>query len=127
MTPIDHTRFIREHPRPVTARESLLHTLEIYAGMGDDTTLVTATTGIYGKGAVTGLTLGDLRKLAQPLDDDQITRCRDALAKADDAINMIMRDERWRDGPAGVRLADAYVLWLELGLFDGIRQLPEEN
>ncbi|MFJ2067050.1 hypothetical protein ACIOIM_29185 [Streptomyces albidoflavus] len=49
---------------PTSPRESLAHTLEVFAYQPDSAMAVVATRNIPTRGAVTGLTWGDLRALA---------------------------------------------------------------
>ncbi|HBF81022.1 MAG TPA: hypothetical protein DD420_14155, partial [Streptomyces sp.] len=49
---------------PTSPRESLAHTLEVFAYQPDSVMAVVATRNIPTRGAVTGLTWGDLRALA---------------------------------------------------------------
>lgn len=55
-------------PAPTTPAETLAHVLCVYAQQSDDYMLVQATSGIYGDGMRTGLTLGDLRAIQHQLD-----------------------------------------------------------
>lgn len=52
---------------PTTPVEALAHVLAVYDGEPDDRLMIQATSGIYGNGIRTGLTLGDLRALAARL------------------------------------------------------------
>jgi hypothetical protein len=52
---------------PATPAEALDHVLAICSDLSDDTLMVEATNGIYGKGVRTGLTMGDLRVLRDSL------------------------------------------------------------
>lgn len=55
---------IRQYgPAPTSPLEALTHVVRIYEGVSDDRVMVSATSGIYGNGVQTGLTLGDLRSL----------------------------------------------------------------
>lgn len=56
--------FMEEHPQPTNAVEALAHTLAVYEELDDDRQMVQATSGIYGPGVRTGLTMGDLREIA---------------------------------------------------------------
>lgn len=47
-----------------TAAEALAQVLEVYADAPDDRLMIEATSGIHGAGVRTGLTMGDLRALA---------------------------------------------------------------
>ncbi|MFI0967133.1 hypothetical protein ACH4S8_37965 [Streptomyces sp. NPDC021080] len=47
-----------------TPAEALAHVLQAYADAPDDRLMIEATTGIHGPGVRTGLTMGDLRALA---------------------------------------------------------------
>jgi hypothetical protein len=49
---------------PTTPAETLAHVLTAYADTPDDRLMIEATSGIYGAGVRTGLTMGDLRALA---------------------------------------------------------------
>lgn len=49
---------------PETAEEALAHVLKVHEDEPDDTLMVEATNAIYGQGVRTGLTMGDLRALA---------------------------------------------------------------
>lgn len=62
-------REIRNHtPKvPTTALDTLRHTLFAFRELPDSQRMVNATTGVYGKGVRTGLTLGDLRSLGVTL------------------------------------------------------------
>jgi len=48
---------------PATPTEALDHVLAVWADAPDDRVMITATSGIYGPGVRTGLTMGDLRAL----------------------------------------------------------------
>jgi hypothetical protein len=54
-------------PAPATPVDALAHVVKVFAGQPDDLLVVQATSGIYGDGVRTGLTLGDLRALAARL------------------------------------------------------------
>lgn len=56
---------------PATAEEALAHVLKVYADEPESRLMVEATNGIYGDGVRTGLTMGDLRALADRLGGDQ--------------------------------------------------------
>jgi hypothetical protein len=56
---------------PATAEEALAHVLKVYADEPESRLMVEATNGIYGDGVRTGLTMGDLRDLADRLGGDQ--------------------------------------------------------
>lgn len=56
--------FIEQHPMPTNPVEALAHTLAVYEELDDDRQMVQATSGIYGPGVRTGLTMGDLREIA---------------------------------------------------------------
>jgi hypothetical protein len=51
------------------ALEALAHVLKVYADEPDGRLMVEATSGIYGNGVRTGLTMGDLREIAAKLAD----------------------------------------------------------
>lgn len=55
-------------PPPTTPAEALAHVLCAFAQEPDDRMVLQATSGIYGEGVRTGLTLGDLRAIQQRLD-----------------------------------------------------------
>lgn len=55
-------------PQPTTPQDALAHVLCAYAQEPDDRLMIQATSGIYGDGVTTGLTMGDLRALQQKLD-----------------------------------------------------------
>jgi len=71
---------------PATPDEALAHVLTVYAGEPDTRLMVEATNGIYGQGARTGLTLGDLRALAA-----EIARARK------DADDQYKEADYWRE------------------------------
>lgn len=50
---------------PEDAIGKALHVLDAFDECGDDMQVVTATSNVYGRGVVTGLTLGDLRELVE--------------------------------------------------------------
>ncbi|MGX1254175.1 hypothetical protein RKD48_006686 [Streptomyces ambofaciens] len=52
---------------PADALEALTHVLKVYAGEPDSRLMIEATNNIYGSGVRTGLTIGDLRKIANRL------------------------------------------------------------
>jgi len=52
---------------PANELEALAHTLAVYADTPDSRMVVTATSNVYGDGVTTGLTFGDLRKIAERL------------------------------------------------------------
>jgi hypothetical protein len=52
---------------PATTQDALAHVLAVYADEPDNRLMVEATSGIYGDGVRTGLTMGDLRALAARL------------------------------------------------------------
>lgn len=52
---------------PADALEALAHVLKVHAGTSDGQMMVQATSGIYGDGVQTGLTMGDLREIANRL------------------------------------------------------------
>ncbi|MER6605975.1 hypothetical protein ABT282_08665 [Streptomyces sp. NPDC000927] len=52
---------------PFTLAQSLAHTLDVYSDAPDGRMVVTATSGVFGDGVVTGLSFGDLRELARKL------------------------------------------------------------
>jgi hypothetical protein len=52
---------------PTTPTETLAHVLGVYAAEPDNCLLLTATSGVYGDGVRTGLTVGDLRALQAAL------------------------------------------------------------
>ena len=54
-------------PAPTNAVDALAHVLLALADTPDDRMLVEATSGIYGERTRTGLTMGDLRVLADQL------------------------------------------------------------
>ena len=63
----DHLHnFAREardkYPDPLW--EPVAHTLAVYADTPDEAYVIVATSNVYGKGVTTGLTWGDLRRLA---------------------------------------------------------------
>ncbi len=60
----ERREFAEKHPLPTTAVESLAHVLEMFAELPDDQLMIQATSGVYGPGVRTGLTLGNLRELA---------------------------------------------------------------
>lgn len=49
---------------PANPTDALLHTVDMFADQPDDEMAVIATSNVYGPGVRTGLTWGDLRKLA---------------------------------------------------------------
>ena len=49
---------------PTTPTEALAHTLAVLRDRPDSELVVMATSGVYGDGIRTGLTLGDLRAIA---------------------------------------------------------------
>lgn len=53
--------FIAAHPDP---SDPVAHTLSVYAEEPDEAFVIVATGNIYGDGVQTGLTWGDLRRLA---------------------------------------------------------------
>jgi hypothetical protein len=55
---------------PSDALEALAHVLKVYADEPDGRLMVEVTSGIYGNGVRTGLTMGDLREIAAKLADD---------------------------------------------------------
>lgn len=50
---------------PQTLRERLEHFVDSWPQVPDATVVVMATSGVYGTGVLTGLTMGDIRTLAQ--------------------------------------------------------------
>ncbi|WP_055566039.1 hypothetical protein [Streptomyces atriruber] len=64
MSDRERHEFIEQHPRPTNPVEALAHTLQLFEELDDDRLLVQATSGMYGKGERTGLTMGDLREIA---------------------------------------------------------------
>jgi hypothetical protein len=52
-------------PVPTTPVEALVHVVAVWEGEPDDRMMIDATSNVYGPGIRTGLTLGDLRALAQ--------------------------------------------------------------
>lgn len=57
---------LRNWPRPpATSRERLAHVLDAFGPWPDDTVMIQVTTGVYGPGMVSGLTLGDLRTMSR--------------------------------------------------------------
>lgn len=52
---------------PATATEALNHVLAVFADEPDSRMVLEATSGIYGDGVRTGLTMGDLRALRAAL------------------------------------------------------------
>ncbi|QES45175.1 hypothetical protein DEJ49_33070 [Streptomyces venezuelae] len=60
----DQYAFMKQHPQPTNPVEALAHTLAVLGELPDDKTVVQATSGVYGKGVRTGLTMGDLREIA---------------------------------------------------------------
>jgi hypothetical protein len=54
-------------PEPTTPEERLTHVLAAHEEGDDDRMIFEATNNVYGDGVRTGLTLGDLRALAQRL------------------------------------------------------------
>lgn len=58
--------FIAAHPDPEV--DPVAHTLSVYADQPDDAFVVVASGNIYGEGVKTGLTWGDLRRLAEESD-----------------------------------------------------------
>jgi len=61
-------QFIDQHgDAPATPAEALAHVLAVYADEPDGHLVLQATSGIYGDGVVTGLTMGDLRAIAAHL------------------------------------------------------------
>lgn len=59
--------FINNHPEPSTPEEALAHVIAVFKDTDDTRLMIEATQNIYGDGAVTGLTMGDLRALAARL------------------------------------------------------------
>lgn len=60
--------FEAKHPHPgLDPVSRLRHTLDVFAGQPDDRQVLRATSGIYGEGEWTGITLGDLRAIADLL------------------------------------------------------------
>lgn len=55
-------------PPPTTPAEALAHVLCAFAQEPDDRMVLQATSGIYGEGVRTGLTMGDLRALQDLVD-----------------------------------------------------------
>lgn len=55
---------------PATPTEALAHVLALFADEPDSRLMVEATSGIYGQGVRTGLTMGDLRALHAQLSVD---------------------------------------------------------
>lgn len=55
-------------PPPTTPEEALAHVLCAFAQEPDDRMVLQATSGIYGEGVRTGLTMGDLRALQDMVD-----------------------------------------------------------
>jgi hypothetical protein len=51
-------------PAPATPTEALAHVLAVYAAEPDNRLVMEVTSGVYGDGVRTGLTIGDLRALA---------------------------------------------------------------
>lgn len=56
-------------PPPTSPTEALAHVLCAFAQAPDDRMVLQATSGIYGDGVRTGLTMGDLRAIQQQLDN----------------------------------------------------------
>jgi hypothetical protein len=54
-------------PPPANVTEALAHVLRAFADSPDDRMVLQATSGIYGNGVRTGLTMGDLRALQAEL------------------------------------------------------------
>lgn len=50
-------------PAPTTPAEALAHVVKVYADTPDETTMIMATSNVYGDGVRTGLLMGDLRAL----------------------------------------------------------------
>lgn len=50
-------------PAPTTPAEALAHVVKVYADTPDETTMIMATSNVYGDRVRTGLTMGDLRAL----------------------------------------------------------------
>ena len=64
MKPLENTLmqdFMDAHPDPADA---VAHTLSVFADTPDSKFIVTASSNVYGEKVVTGLTWGDLRRLA---------------------------------------------------------------
>ena len=60
--------FRAAHPDP---SDPVAHTLSVYAGEPDEAFVIVASGNIYGEGVRTGLTWGDLRRLAAQNGDSQ--------------------------------------------------------
>lgn len=59
-------------PAPTTPAEALTHVLCALAQAPDDRMVLQATSGIYGDGVRTGLTMGDLRAIQKQLDQAEL-------------------------------------------------------
>lgn len=65
---MDKYRIRQEYgDQPTNELEALEHTLAVYADEPDARWVLTATRNMYDEGVTTGLTLGDLRKIARKL------------------------------------------------------------
>lgn len=85
---------------PTSPRESLAHTLEVFAYQPDSAMAVVATRNIPTRGAVTGLTWGDLRALAA----EAGTTAASTALSPDYLAEIAARAEAVTDGPWGPHL-----------------------
>lgn len=88
-------------PAPATPTEALAHTVAVYEDMPDAWMPVQATSGIYGDGVVTGLTMGDLRALHAAL------AAQPAVRRPSDATPRMTCDEHIAKGEQLLADADA--------------------
>jgi hypothetical protein len=88
-------------PAPATPAAALAHTVAVYEDMPDAWMPMHATSGIYGDGVVTGLTMGDLRALNADL------AAQPAVQRPSDATPRMTRGEHINKGEQLLADADA--------------------
>lgn len=68
-TPRSNAEIIAElGPAPTTPGEALRHIATLYADTPDDQLMIQGTYNVYGRGVFTGLTMGDLRAIADAIE-----------------------------------------------------------
>ncbi|SOE25699.1 hypothetical protein [Streptomyces sp. OK228] len=88
----ERREFADKHPEPSDAREALAHVLDLFSELPDDQLMIQATSGVYGPGVRTGLTMGDLRELAGLLPEPAAAAIDRKLKEAAQAVNEMYPD-----------------------------------